>query len=270
MGRLDLAEVSRRHVTVLSPHLDDGVLSCGALLAAGADAAVVTVFTGRPEPPLSAGAEEFHRRCGLGPDPIGQREDEDDLALKTVGADAVRLGIPEALYRSDQSGGHRYPDDRDLSAADLGAESALIADLAVRLADEPRVRDADLVLAPLGIGGHVDHRITAAAAERLGREPGTLLWYEDVPYALFPRSMRGPAPRTRRGPRVCRFRAEHWQAKLAAIECYASQRDILWRNRTGLARTLTFRARLLGRGAPAERYWSESSQATDIRPVARP
>ncbi|GAA2113128.1 hypothetical protein [Actinomadura alba] len=108
-----------------------------------------------------------------------------------------------------------------------------------------------------------------AAAERLGRAPGTLLWYEDVPYVLFPPSMRGPAPGPRRRPRVCRFRAGHWRTKLAAIECYASQRDILWRNPTGLARVLTFRGRLLGWGAPAERYWSESSQA-GIRPGERP
>jgi LmbE family N-acetylglucosaminyl deacetylase len=269
MGRLHLAELSRQRVTVLSPHLDDGVLSCGALLAACADAVVVTAFTGRPTPPLSAGAEEFHRRCGFGPDPVGQREDEDDLALRMVGATGVRLGIPEALYRRDESGAYRYAHDRDLSVAGLGAESALIAELAVRLADEPRVRDADLVLAPLAVGGHIDHRITAAAAERLGRAPGTLLWYEDVPYVLFPPSMRGPATRTRRGARVCRFRAEHWRTKLAAIECYASQRDILWRNPTGLAKMMTFRARLLGWGAPAERCWSESGQATDTLPAAR-
>jgi LmbE family N-acetylglucosaminyl deacetylase len=254
---LKVEALARRRVTVISPHLDDGVLSCGALLAACANATVVTVFNGSPELPLSAGAEEFHYKCGLGADAVLAREEEDDLALKTVGAASVRLGIPEALYRRDESGDHRYPEDKDISAARLDAESALVAEVADRLRDETDIREADLVLAPLGIGGHIDHRITAAAVKRLGREPETVLWFEDVPYVLFPFWIRGPAMRgARGGPRVCRFRPAHWQAKLQAIDCYASQRSILWWNETGLAKRLTSRAKTLGWGTPAERYWS--------------
>lgn len=256
---LDVDALARRRITVISPHLDDAVLSCGALLTACADATVVTVFNGPPDLPLSAGAEEFHDKCGLGADAVAVREEEDDLALKTVGAASVRLGIPEALYRRDLSGDHRYPEDKDLSAATVGAEDALVADVADRLRHESRVRDADLVLAPLGIGGHIDHRIAAAALKRLGREPETVLWYEDVPYVLYPFWIRGSVRRdTRSGPRVCRFRPAQWQAKLQAIDCYASQRSILWWNTTGLAKRLTSRAKLLGWGAPAERYWSVS------------
>jgi LmbE family N-acetylglucosaminyl deacetylase len=35
-------------IVVLSPHLDDAVLSCGVLLAANGGARVVTVFAGMP------------------------------------------------------------------------------------------------------------------------------------------------------------------------------------------------------------------------------
>jgi hypothetical protein len=40
-----------------------------------------------------------------------------------------------------------------------------------------------LVLAPLGVGHHVDHREVREAATALV-EPGRLLYYEDRPYAL--------------------------------------------------------------------------------------
>ena len=57
---LNVDFVSQRTIAVISPRLDDAVLSCGALLAAcaeaGRKASVITVFNGRPQPPLSAEA----------------------------------------------------------------------------------------------------------------------------------------------------------------------------------------------------------------------
>lgn len=259
---LDVDIFSRQSIAVISPHLDDAVLSCGALLAAcaeaGTNASVITVFNGQPELPLSSGAEEFHKKCGLGADAVKCREKEDDLAMQTVGAVSVRLGIPEALYRRDQFGNHRYPHDKDISAGSVDAEAAVVANVAERLRDEAKIQDADLVLAPLGLGSHIDHLIAGTALRMLDRKPETVLWYEDVPYILYPFWLRRSAKRNTVGPQVCRFRATHWQTKLHAIDCYASQRSILWWNQTGLAKKLTAHAKKLGAGAPAERYWSLS------------
>jgi len=250
-----------RRPTVLSPHYDDGVLSCGAVLAAcadvGAPGTVVTVFTGDPVPPLSEEARNFHRRCGLPDhDPVGRRTVEDDLAMKAVGATPVRLGVPDALYRKDADGNPRYPRDAEMSTATLQSEADLVAYVARLLADEPAVRDSELVLAPLAIGNHIDHRITRAAALLLNRDPDTILWYEDVPYVLYPPQLREPVDESHVDPRLCRLTPEQWQTKLQAIDCYASQRAILLGgDTTALPKYLTMYAEGLGGGAPAERYW---------------
>lgn len=258
-GSPDLDILSVRSLTVVSPHFDDGVLSCGAALAAcaatGAEPTVLTVFSGQPEPPLSAGAVAFHRACGLGDDDaVRRRQEEDELALKVVGAASAHLGIPEALYRKDDAGNHLYPRDEDSSRA--GLETELVARLAQLLSDEPTVRAADLLLAPLAIGNHIDHRITRAAVRLLDRDPDTVAWYEDAPYVIFPPELLQPVDDSHVDPLVCPVGPDHWQAKLQAIDCYASQRAILLGgNTTDLPIYLTMYAESIGGGVPAERYW---------------
>ena len=106
-GRSDpLAAASR--LVVLSPHLDDAVLSCGAILARAAEQGVhttiATIFNGSPDGPLSRSARHFHALCGHGDDAMAHRETEDDLAVEHLGVKSIRLGVPEALYRRDASG----------------------------------------------------------------------------------------------------------------------------------------------------------------------
>ena len=261
MGELQGVEaLAGRTPTVLSAHYDDGVLSCGGLLAACAEAGtpgtVVTVFSGAPEPPLSAAARKFHRACGLGDtDAIACREAEDDRAMAVVGAAPVRLGVPDALYRKDPAGNPRYPRDEEISRAALAAETELIGRLAAVLADEPSVRDAELILAPLAIGNHIDHRITRAAARLLDRDPDTVWWYEDAPYVIFPKELLEPFDESHTHPRTVRLTERQWQAKLRGIGCYASQAPILLGGNTELPKWLTMYAESLADGEPAERYW---------------
>jgi hypothetical protein len=102
---------------ILSPHLDDAVLSCGGLIADthrhGVDSLVITVFNGRPTLPVSSPAKRFHARCGLADDhAMAQRECEDDEALDIVGASTRRLDLLEALYRKGSDGEPRYDTDQ--------------------------------------------------------------------------------------------------------------------------------------------------------------
>jgi LmbE family N-acetylglucosaminyl deacetylase len=227
-------------------------LSCHrTTTTAGTPGTVVTVFTGEPVPPLSEEAREFHRRCGLGDDDaVARRTVEDDRAMATVGAAPVRLGVPDALYREDSAGNPR------MSRVSLDSEAELIAHVARLMADEPAVRDAELVLAPLAIGNHIDHRVTRAAAQLLDRGTDTILWYEDVPYVLYPPELRQPIDDSHVDPRLCRLTPEQWRTKLRGIDCYASQLAILLGgDTTALPKYLTMYAEGLGDGVPAERYW---------------
>ena len=98
---------------VISPHLDDAVLSCGALLAAHRGAVVATVFAGVPRDPRQR--TEWDARSGFADaaEALAARRAEDAAALAELGA------APRWLdFRDDQYGD---PERVDELAAALGA-----------------------------------------------------------------------------------------------------------------------------------------------------
>lgn len=239
---------------VLSPHLDDAVLSCGAVLASAVEAnvAVVTVFNGPPDGALSDAARDFHARCGHGDDAMALREGEDDRAMGQLGVASVRLGLPEALYRRDASGEPSYLDIRSIFRSRPDDESEVVDTVTDLLLKVTAVEEADLLLIPLGIGGHIDHQIVAAAGLNLRRP---VVWYEDMPYALN-RHYRGWEATIAPADALIHYAsAAQWRRKLGAIDCYASQLEILWGNRKMWREALTAYAVSVGGGVPAERYW---------------
>ena len=191
MGAEEQTGDPRRRIAVLSPHLDDAVLSLGAAIARwssqGQPVEVWTAFTEAPP-----GAGPARRLAAFGD--YATRRDEDDRALAVLGAHTHRLGLSERLWRE--------PRPRTLAAAFLGpATSSGLACL-----DRLTSVVADLlttgaaVYAPLGIGQHVDHvEVTLAAllaAERT-RRWDELWFYEDF-YALEERFRRRHPVATRR------------------------------------------------------------------------
>ncbi len=166
----------------LSPHLDDAVLSCGGLIARQAandePVTVVTVCAGdTPVGELTPFAVELHRRWGGEGSPVAARRAEDRMACGRLGASVIQLEVVDAVYRRSKNV-PLYPDEAaifgPLNPADLG----LVAQLAALLAEA--CSPTAYLYCPAGIGGHVDHRLTRMAAERLGRP---LWYYPDLPYA---------------------------------------------------------------------------------------
>jgi LmbE family N-acetylglucosaminyl deacetylase len=245
-------------IMILSPHLDDSVLSCGGLMTdahrRGVHVLVITVFNGRPILPVSAAAARFHARCGHSDDrAMDEREAEDDRALAVVGAQTERLHPPEALYR-------RYPDGTAMYEAD----SAIFTDgvppsdhtpdaVANRIAELMDSVRPDLVLAPVGIGGHVDHLLVSAVAQQLDC---TVLHYEDVPYVIYDHCrdwQRASGVRT-----ACLHHCsdQAWSAKISAISCYESQLEVLWYSPGTWRKDLDAYAVAIGTDQRAERLWS--------------
>jgi LmbE family N-acetylglucosaminyl deacetylase len=241
-------------VLVLSPHLDDAVLSCGGLVADLDRVVVATVFNGRPVPPVSAAASRFHARCGhTDENAMAEREKEDDRALRAVGATPIRLGLLEALYRKNLDGTPSYDSDIAIfvdSAAASGEELSAVAH-AVR--DCVEDEDPDLVLAPLGVGGHIDHLLVAAAARQLDRR---VLHYEDVPYVLYDRCAGWADTIVGRAAYLHPCSPRAWSAKTTGIEQYESQRQLLWHQPATWRDDLGAYARTVGGGRHAERFWS--------------
>lgn len=161
-------------VLVLSPHADDAVWSLGGWLSRltrrGHAVTVVTVFDGDPAP--TPPAAEPWRQMML----TATRRQEDARALARLGVAGRGLGLADAALRQHAQGGFLYHAPTALFSPlpdDLAAMTALLTH---RLRSLP---GWDILVAPRGCGGHVDHLAVRAAALALAPTH----WYGEFPYA---------------------------------------------------------------------------------------
>ena len=218
------------HVAVhlyLSPHLDDAVLSCGGLIAsqvaAGEAVVVLTACAGDPPPgPLSDFAQELTLRWGKGLAASPARRAEDRVACGRLGASVIQLEVPDAIYRRQADGTGLYSSEEAICGPLHPADKPLIGTLAARIAET--CPEGARLYSPLGVGNHVDHRLTRLAAERVRSG----LWY----YPDFPYVARGgvcpdvPAPPGQKV--VLPLSSEEIQTWAAGAAEYASQISTFW------------------------------------------
>ncbi|MGH3922585.1 MAG: PIG-L family deacetylase, partial [Pseudonocardiaceae bacterium] len=179
-----------RRVLAISPHLDDAALSAAATLAdfvaRGADVEVVTLFAGTPHEPLSAVARAFHAKCNL-PDTsaVAIRIEEDQAAMNELGARAHHCEFLDAVYRQAPDGGWLCHHDRAMFDDQSIEQGDLLDKISHQVHRLVTALKPDLLLTCAGIGDHVDHRLTTAAAlnATTGSSVPILLW-EDLPYAI--------------------------------------------------------------------------------------
>jgi LmbE family N-acetylglucosaminyl deacetylase len=218
---------------VISPHLDDVVLSCGALLLAHPGAVVATLFAATP-PAYTDPLNEHDTACGFRPgdDTMAVRRVEDEHALRSVGA------TPRWLPLWQNS--HVERDD-PLAVPDQAVDAI------VEAIDEVR---PSCVVAPLGLS-HVDHQACHAAALAAYDAAGSVpwLWYCDLPYVFIPRVL------------AARFRALHKAGYVASPACPTVSRDVAakWRAFEQYATQVAVLDALWGLRARIERsgeqYW---------------
>lgn len=169
----------------LSPHLDDVALSVGGLLweqsQGGEHVAVWTICGGDPPPGgFSPFAESLHSRWETGIEAMQTRRTEDIEACRTLGAKPIHFDISDCIYRrSPKTEKHLYDSEDSLWIPVHPDEEELIVQL-TKSFKELLPPDANVVC-PLALGGHVDHRLTRSASERLGIP---LWFYADYPYVL--------------------------------------------------------------------------------------
>lgn len=199
-------------LVVVSPHLDDAVLSAAVqLMRPGAH--LVTVCTGAPPegtPPadwdqLTGAADAVSR--------VQERLVEDDRALATLGVrSTTRLDFPDAQHIPD--------------VAERPTQEALVAAL------RPHLTGAAEVWAPAGIGGHLDHLATRDATIEAASAGTAVHHYADIPYSLGPgwpelevdtwlvEQLDAPAGLTRT---IHRLDPDARRRKVAAMACYVTQ-----------------------------------------------
>jgi LmbE family N-acetylglucosaminyl deacetylase len=167
----------------LSPHLDDVVFSCGGfiwdLTSAGQDVEIWTICAADPlKSDLSSFAASLHSDWGLGDDAYVIRRTEDKNACKILGASPRYLDYLDCIYRQAPGGDHYYQKEEDIFGGLDREENNLINRLVGEL--ETSLPEKTNLVAPLGIGNHVDHELTRKAASRLSYHP---YYYADYPYA---------------------------------------------------------------------------------------
>ena len=216
---------SDERVVVLSPHLDDAVLSLGAtmteLTRSGKHVSVVTVFAGDPASTREAGPWDSRAGFRTEGEAARVRRGEDDVACRTLGVEPVWLSLPDEDYAGVRDAEHVWT-----------ALSAVI-------------RNEDTVLVPGSPLTHNDHRWLAELFVAKGPCWKRLGLYREQPYRYWTRpshrhsdlalstvsselNWRGNAIATAR--KVGR--------KWRAVCAYPSQLPLLGLKRRGLARML--------------------------------
>jgi LmbE family N-acetylglucosaminyl deacetylase len=254
-----------KHV-YLSPHLDDGVLSCGGTihhrLAAGEEVVVITLFAGDPPAgdPLSpfAQGQPAHQ---LGMRPAALRRAEDLAALVRLGAGVRHLAFPDAIYRRLPDGVWPYDNSAcllgEVHPADPVTPEALAGAVVACLAGEEPVA----LHAPLAVGCHVDHQLVHRAARLLLGKGHDVAFYEDYPYAETPGATTAAliAADAEDWPlEAVTLSAEDLRAKVAALAYYHSQLAMLF-GEPGLLpdRVWSFAVDCAPETGLAERFWRQ-------------
>jgi hypothetical protein len=209
---------------LLSPHWDDAVFDCWALLRSDDDLTVVNVFAGTPSVgrltrwDRVTGAEDSNARAH-------ERIAEDKQALARAGRSAINLPLLDAEYREPGPAPSLSDIDRALTE---------------------KVHSTSRVYAPAGLGTNADHKLVRWYTRTLMSTGMPVSLYADLPYCVvhgwphwvdgserdphrdvdaFWRTFLGDVPELEElhRARVERLDDEDAAAKLAAMRTYSTQ-----------------------------------------------
>lgn len=250
----------------LSPHFDDAVLSCGGtiarLVAEGKPVTARTVMGGIPTPeevPETPITRDLHRRWDRGDDPIRIRRQEDEAAIRGLGAELVVMSVwLDCVYRRSRQGTALYPTEEAIfGEIQPDDEVARLLPFVIL----PQTEPIYTLYAPLGAGHHVDHQVTRNWALTLREQfPWLALkFYEEYPYTEDAGAVEAAlgcfAAGQRLEPEVVRLDEAHVAAKIGAIACYESQISTFWESVEAMEAATRRSMWDAAAGSFVERYW---------------
>jgi hypothetical protein len=149
-------------LTILSPHLDDAVLSCWDLLTQPGEVQVINVFAGVPANTRDPAWWDRYTGASDSSERMRERRAEDQRALSLAGRAAVNLDFLDEQYR-----------DAEQPLAALTAELA------------PLLEHGTRIYAPAALSNHSDHALVRAAAVQLRAGGFAVSLYADLPHAAL-------------------------------------------------------------------------------------
>lgn len=224
-------------VVVVSPHLDDAVMSLGSAVAhavqAGAKVEILTVFSDRPSSEAPAGP--WDSQCGFATEgeAATARREEDRRACSLLGAEPRWLDFGDECYE-------RRGNDEEIHSAVTSA-----------------VRGADSVLIPGFPLTHADHASLSQLLLSKGINCPRVGLYAEQPYMFAQgKTPVGTAPPAPLKPVIgatppwtrMRTNGVFWRTKFKAVRSYRSQLRHLGLGKFGLHRML----------------WREASQGGEV------
>jgi LmbE family N-acetylglucosaminyl deacetylase len=223
----------------LSPHLDDAVLSCGAIIwdqiRRHNQVEIWTIFAGDSlQPELSPFAREIHQRWQTGDSAPSLRRAEDNLACERLGVVPQHLPYPDCIYRRVPGTDRPLIEKKEDLFQPLSESERPLVDEIVRHIRQNLPSEATLVI-PLGIGNHIDHQIVRQVGEVLNP---SRFHYADFPYSAgHTEELQQLLPQ---GSSTFHFPINNqslaaWQF---AIEAYTSQLSSFWSSLSGMYNSL--------------------------------
>ncbi|MBH8613444.1 PIG-L deacetylase family protein [Pseudomonas mohnii] len=164
-----LESMMGRKILLLSPHADDVAFSIGGIVARlsmQADLRLLTIFG-------HSGWVHPQALCERSPEAISAEREREDRAY------CARRRIKYDLLSCPDSFVMGYDEATELSTA--AADDPRTDGVVSLILNAVAFRAPQVVIAPCGLGGHVDHQIVRIAADALHHVE--VLYYEDVPYS---------------------------------------------------------------------------------------
>lgn len=228
-----------KRILCIEVHPDDIAFSLGGLLQEEYlnDVTILNVFSRSSfcyDKQLAKDAEQ---------DVTIKRKDEEMHFCNLINAKYIFLDFPDSSLRG-------YTDFFTSNTK----ERALKKNIYVAIESILLQKEFDVVLYPLGLGGHIDHLIVAEVANELkAKNTNFIFWgYEDLPYAGEINNIDFVLNLKKRGyiPLIYEFEKSAWKEKINCIRSFESQiceHDILV--------CKAYAVSLSNNGKYAERIW---------------
>jgi len=185
---------SRKNCYFISPHLDDAVFSAGEMIArlsGKCNIKIINVFTscGDGISTLSGYKYLKDHKAKSAKKLYESRVKEDEKAFKTLGLVPINLGFVDALWRKKQKNKSFIPEINSVYPTyrfhiSKGKLSRYDDETYLQISEKIKKiiqQDEDfIVFCPIGIGGHVDHKLVRKICEN---EFGDhVVYWADIPY----------------------------------------------------------------------------------------